>query len=153
MRVETLDYGPDALIAKRGIREQMASILMNLDVWLDPSPTLDEDFWGLLRSEFGRRGLSCDDLPGGSGASTDRVGSVVILDGSNLVTVLDGVRASFEHWMMRGHSKERIVEIGFYVSRPGGMERAEVRGPISSVLQALDIGMDGFSEVGRGSRL
>ena len=154
MRVETLDYGPEALLSKRGLREQMAGILMKLDVWVDPSPTLDEDFWGLLRSEFGRRGLSCEDIPGGAGASSDRAGSVVILDASNLVKVLEGIRKAFEHWMMRGHSRERTVEFGFYVARPGGMERAEVRGPISSVLQALTMGEDGFSEVGgRATRL
>ena len=59
MRVETLEYGPAELLARRGIREQMARVLMTLDVLIEPSATIGEDFWGLLKSEVGRKGLNC----------------------------------------------------------------------------------------------
>ncbi len=149
IRVETIDYGPATLLERRGLREQMISILMKLDVWIDPSPTIDEDFWGLIRSEIGRRGLSCDDLPGGPRPSSDKVGTLVILSESKLSTVLEAVRDAIEHWMMRGHSRARAIDIAFMVAKGKGIEKAEVRGPVEAILDALVIGRDGFSEVGR----
>lgn len=149
IRVETLEYGPGALLSRRGLREQMARVLMGLDVWLDPGLAIDEDFWGLLRSEIGRRGLSCDDLPKPVGGSNNVVGSIVILKESNLKVALEAVRGAVEHWMARGHSRERIIDLCFIVVREVGMERAEVRGPVGSIIDALAIGSDGFSEVGR----
>jgi hypothetical protein len=138
------------LLRKRGLRDQMVEVLMRLDVWLDKAPSLDEDFWGLLRSEIGRTGLSCDDLPGPRGSGpVGGSGGIVVLSPDNLATVLEATRSALDLWMMRGHSKERTLEIGFAVSKGEGMERAEVRGPAQSIKDALAIGKDGFSEVGR----
>jgi hypothetical protein len=150
MRVETLGYGPRALLERRGLRDHMIRVLMGLDVWLDQGRSLDDDFWGLLRSEVGRRGLSCDALPGPVNPSASSVGTVVVLDRSNLATVTEAAKIALDHWAMRGHSRELTIDLGFLVAIEGGMERAEVRGPIGAVVDALEIGSDGFSEVGRG---
>jgi hypothetical protein len=149
MRVETLKFGPRTLLERRGLRDHMIGVLMGLDVWLDQGRSLDDDFWGLLRSEVGRRGLSCDAIPGPVNPASS-VGTIVVLDRSNLSTVTESARTALGHWAMRGHSRELTIDLGFLVSIEGGMERAEVRGPIGSVVDALEIGSDGFSEVGRG---
>lgn len=146
MRVETLEYGPRALLERRGLRDQMIEVLMGLDVLLDTAPSLDDEFWGLLRSEIGRRGMSCDALPAARGASS--AGTIMVLDGTKLQSVMDGARDALDHWAMRGHSRELTIELSIVVARTGGMERAEVRGPIGAVVDALKIGSDGFSEVG-----
>ena len=149
MRVETLGYGPRSLLEKRGLRDHMVNVLMGLDVWLDPSPSLDDDFWGLVRSEMGRCGLSCEDLPRPRNPRTSSAGTLVVLDEKNLKTVTEAARTALDHWAMRGHSREMTIDLGILVAREGGMERAEVRGPIGAVVDALKIGSDGFSEVGR----
>lgn len=152
IRVETLDYGPITLLKKRGLRDQMVRVLMGLDVWLNPGSGMDEDFWGLAKTEIGRSGLSCDDLPRSRDVSTEDVtGSIVVLKEANLRVVMEAVRSALDHWMLRGHSREMTMELGFVVSKGEGMERAEVRGPAQSIMDALRIGSDGFSEVGRGS--
>ncbi len=150
IRVETLDYGPEVLLQKRGLRDQMIKVLMGLDVLVDRSPSMDDDFWGLLRSEIGRAGLSCDDLPRSSvQRGTGATGSVIVLHGDSLRKVLECVGAAIDLWMMHGHSRERMIELEFVVGRDRGMERAEIRGPAQSTRDALKIGMDGFSEIGR----
>lgn len=150
MRVETLGYGPRALLERRGLRDHMINVLMGLDVLLDQGHSLDDDFWGLLRSEMGRRGLSCDALQRPVNPDASPVGTVVVLDKSNLSTVTEATRTALDHWAMMGHSRELTIDLRFIVAIEGGMERAEVSGPIGALVDALEIGSDGFSEVGRG---
>jgi hypothetical protein len=148
MRVETLDYGPAELLARRGIREQMARVLMTLDVLIEPSATIGEDFWGLLKSEIGMKGLNCEEIPRRDAPISD-AGTVVILRQEHLAGVLAAVRSAIDHWVARGHSRQMGMELAFVVAKGSGMERAEVRGPVESLKDALEIGADGFSEVGR----
>jgi len=149
MRVETLDYGPDVLLHKRGLRDQMVKVLSGLDVVIDASPGIDDDFWGLLRSEMGRAGLNCDDMPKPAGARpANATGSVIIFKEANLQKVLDRVQSAVDHWVARGHSRERVIELEFFVAKAKGMERAEFRGPAHSISDALQVGSGGFSDLG-----
>jgi len=150
IRVETLERSGKQLLAHLGLSDHMINVLVGLDVILDPGTSADEDFWGLIRSELGMSGISCDDLPGRHHLGTGSAGAVMILERSNLPRALRAVASAVNHWMERGHSAERFLELVFLVSMDGGgMERAEVRGPASSIQDALIIGEDGFSEVGQ----
>ncbi len=149
MRVETLDYGPDVLLRRRGLRDQMVEAVLGLDVVVETSPGLDEDFWGLLKSEIARAGLNCDEMPKPAGATAlNATGSLIIFDQANLQRVLNGVQSAVNHWVARGHSRERVIELQFFVAKGKGMERAEFRGPAHSIGDALKVGRGGFSDLG-----
>jgi len=152
MRVETLDESPTTLLRARGLRDHMITILLGLDVLLDRGTGMDDDFWGLIRSELGRGDISCEDLPPTRSRGSAPETQIIILKESKIGPVLESVRSAMDHWMARGHSPERVLDLIFVVGKGKGkgMERAEVRGPVKSVRDALSIGSDGFSQLGGG---
>ncbi len=147
IRVDTMDQSPEKYLEELGLGERMVTILTGLDVILDPEASMDEDFWGLVKSELGMAGLDYDDLPGRRHLSSG-TGTVMVLEERDLPGVLEAVQSAIDHWMDRGHSPQRVLDIAFLVAKGRGMEKAEVRGPASSLRDALLIGRDGFSEVG-----
>jgi len=136
VKVEALGITAEDVLRRFGMRNQLISTFKSLDVWIDPSGSLDESFWGILVSELGRRGLNQEFLPRRGTDSIDSPASIFLLRGERFDDLLSALSAAVSHWLeVRG--RDAWIALDAYVQKGDGMERLQIRGSLGDALDAM----------------